>query len=124
MAEPTSTTSLSLAGLMITLFGAALGPYAAIVCAALAGAMYSVSRINTGGARRGVLILIQIVVTAVVLTGAVLWIIETSTGLQSPHLLAIVAFVIAVYFERWVGWGHRIIEGFVDRLVRRGSRDA
>ena len=69
MAEPASTTSLSLAGLMITLFGAALGPYAAIVCAALAGAMYSVSRADTGGARRGVLTLLQIVVTAIVLTG-------------------------------------------------------
>lgn len=120
MAEPTSATTLSLVGLGVALFGAAAGPYAAIIFAALAGGLYSTSRYETSSKASAAWTLLRIVVVAVVLSGAAVWGIETTFGWSSPHLVALVAFTIALFYDKWPEWAARVIEGFVNRKSSGG----
>ena len=116
MAEPTSASTLSVVGLGVALFGATLGPYAAIVMGALAGGMYAISRTDVGGNKTAAaLLLLRIVIVAVVMSGAALWGLSVAFGWDSPHLVSVVAFLIGLFYDRWPVWAETVIEGFVAR---------
>lgn len=116
MSDPASSGSLSLVGLGVALFGVAAGPYAAVVMAALAGGMYVVSRADTGGRRLAAgLLLVRIVITAVVLSGVALWALHEMFGWDSAHLVSLVAFAIATFYDKWPTWGERFIDAFISR---------
>lgn len=101
MAEPASTSGVSITVFLITLLGPFAGPYAVIVMASLLGAMWPLSVMPNMTRRSGALFLIRIVSTAVILTSAAAWYLETAYGLPAVHGMAVVAFFIGALGNGW-----------------------
>lgn len=114
MPEPTTGGSVGLVAIAIALLGPAAGPYAVIVLSALAGALWALSRSETATRVHGALLLARLVVTAIVLTGAVAWWLESQYKLPAHQLLAPVAFGIGAMGDGW----RSVIDGLVARLGR------
>lgn len=93
MAEPQSS---AVAGVLVAL-SLFTGDYAIIVFAALAGAMWPLSKAQTATRWDGAFLLIKLVLTSAALTGFVVWVVEQKTGYPSSKLLSPVAWAIA----RW-----------------------
>jgi hypothetical protein len=120
MAEPTSVSSISLVGLGVALFGTAAGPYAAIVFAALAGALYSTSRFESQSRLAAGLALLRVVLVAVAVSGAAVWALQTAVGVSSEHVIPLVSFAIALWYDHWPAWGKRAIEMVIRRRLNGG----
>lgn len=103
MAEPASTSSTSLAAALVVVLGPVAGEYAAVVFAALAGALWPLSAKSGITRLDGAWLLLRLVLTAIVLTGAVVWLIYRQTGVPLTVSAAPVAFVIAAIGDRWRG---------------------
>lgn len=101
MAEPASTSGVTLTVFLITALGPFAGPYAVIVMASLLGAMWPLSVMPNMTRRSGALFLIRIVSTAVILTSAAAWYLETAYGLPAVHGMAVVAFFIGALGNGW-----------------------
>lgn len=100
----TSTTSVSLAAVLSHWLGPQYGPYAAILFAAMAGAIWGVSAIPTVTRLEGAGRFIRFTITAVVLVGGgtALAAGYLDTTFESPVELSIlVAFGIAAVGDRW-----------------------
>jgi hypothetical protein len=117
MAEPTST-STSLTVLAIAAVGPAAGPYAVIVMAALAGALWPLSTMEGLTKRTGAWLLLRIVATAVVLGGAGASLVERWLGVPAYDAAAAAAFVIGAVGTGWSRIG-RAITGMLVRLLGR-----
>lgn len=100
MSEPTTVAPAGLLAIAIALAGPLAGPYAVIVLAALSGALWALSEAHTRGAGSAMLVL-RLVLTALVLTGAATWWLEVHYDLPSHQILAPVAFLIAAAGNRW-----------------------
>lgn len=100
MAEP-STTSLSLTALFIALLGPLAGQYSLIVMAALAGALWPLSTMSGTTRMGGAWFLLRVVLTAVFLSGAATWFIETKYKIPAHHSMAVVAFMIGALGNGW-----------------------
>jgi hypothetical protein len=124
MAEPSTSAGVSLTVLGIALLGPMAGPYAVIVFAALAGAMWPLSASQTESRLAGAWLLLRITLTAVVLTLFIATIIERTWGLPAAESLGSVALAIGAIGNSWrsiwdaAGSGLR---GFLRRLG--GSRN-
>lgn len=101
MAEPTSTSGITLTVLLTTLLGPFAGPYAVIVMASLLGAMWPLSVMPSMTRRAGALFLARIISTAVILTTSAAWYLETSYGIPAVHGMAVVAFMIGALGNGW-----------------------
>ena len=104
MAEPTSTASTGLAALIITFAGPLFGPYAVIVIASLAGALWPLSEKQTDTRSAGALFLLRTVGTASFLTGGIAYALETQLGYPSHQTLAPVAFAIGAMGDALRPW--------------------
>ena len=112
-AEPTSVGSIGLTALLVALLGPASGEYAAIVFAALAGAMWPLSTMQGTTKRSGAFFLIKIVITAVVLTGGATYWLEQNYNFPARYGMTVVAFIIGALGN---GWGP-VIDGVRDAVV-------
>lgn len=101
MPEPTSTSGISLAALAIALLGPMAGPYALIVFAALAGALWPLSAAHTMTRSAGAWLLLRCTLTAVALTSALSLVLQSQWQIPAGESLAPVAFVIGALGNGW-----------------------
>lgn len=101
MAEPTTTGSISLTVLFVALLGPLAGPYALIVFASLAGALWPLSAQGTATNAEGAWLLLRCTLTAVVLTGAVAGILERAFGVPVNEGFGAVALLIGALGNGW-----------------------
>ena len=101
MAEPTTTSGVSITALLIALLGPMAGQYAVIVMAALAGALWPLSTMVLPSRRAGAAFLFRIVFSAVFLSGSAAWYLETKYALPAVHGMAVVAFLIGAMGNGW-----------------------
>ncbi len=101
MADPSTATSFSIAALAIAVLGPMAGPYALIVFAALAGALWPLSTMGTVTRSQGASFLLRVVATAVVLTGGVAAWLESEYNVNAANSLAVAAFGIGAMGNGW-----------------------
>lgn len=103
MAEPTSTAAggISLAALSVALLGPLAGPYALIVFAALAGALWPLSSAEPMTRKVGAWLLLRCTLTSVALTGALSGIVQAQWGVQALDAFAPVSFLIGALGNGW-----------------------
>ena len=114
MTEPTIPVSVGIVGLGITTLGPMAGPYAVIVISALAGAMWALAAAPTSTRSAGALLVLRLVLTAVMLTSGVAWMLEVQYDWPGHQLLAPVAFAIGMVGDRW--------RSLLDKLLALGER--
>jgi hypothetical protein len=100
MAEP-STSTLSITALAIALLGPMAGPYALIVFAALAGALWPLSTMQTVTRAQGAAFLLRVVMASVMLTGAAAYYIESTYNVPATQSLAVLSFLIGAMGNGW-----------------------
>ncbi|MFN7155090.1 MAG: hypothetical protein ACK4OE_15505 [Acidovorax sp.] len=101
MPEPTSTSGISLAVISIALLGPMAGPYALIVFAALAGALWPLSAADTMSKSAGAWLLLRCTLTAVVLTSVISVVLQKHWQIPASEALAPVAFAIGALGNGW-----------------------
>lgn len=101
MAEPASTTSVTLTAISIGILGPLAGPYALIVMAALAGALWPLSTMGHVTRRKGAYFLLKVVMTAVILTGASAYFLEERYAIPAFQSFAVIAFFIGALGNGW-----------------------
>ena len=102
MAEPSSSVGVTLTMAVVGMLGPLAGPYAVIVFAALAGAMWPLSAVRTDPCE-GAWLLLRCTLTAVVLTVFLAQILERHTGLPAHSALAPIALAIGAMGNGWRG---------------------
>lgn len=101
MAEPTSTSGVTLTALLTAFLGPLAGPYAVIIMGSLLGAMWPLS-VMTGQTKiSGAFFLFRIVTAAVMLTVPAAWYLETHYGFPAIYGMGIVAFFIGALGNGW-----------------------
>lgn len=102
MPEPTSTSAgISLAALFVTLLGPLAGPYALIVFAALAGALWPLSASETTSRAAGAWLVLRCTLTAVALTSGLAALLQTHWSIPATEALSPVAFLIGALGNGW-----------------------
>ncbi len=101
MPEPTSTSGISLAAVSIALLGPMAGPYALIVFAALAGALWPLSAADTMTRSAGFWLMLRCTLTAVALTSALSLLLQSRWQIPANETLAPVAFAIGALGNGW-----------------------
>lgn len=117
MAEP-SSTSLSITALAIAVLGPMAGPYALIVFAALAGALWPLSTMPTVTRAQGAAFLLRVVAGAVVLTSFAAYWIESTYKVPAVESVALVAFFIGAVGNGW----RPVLQGLRGALVNLVNR--
>lgn len=117
MAEP-STSTLSITALAIAVLGPMAGPYALIVFAALAGALWPLSTMPTVTRMQGAAFLVRVVAGAVVLTSSAAYLLEHLYKVPAIESFAIVAFAIGAVGNGW----RPVLQGLRGALVNLVSR--
>lgn len=103
MTEPSTTgaAGAALVAIASALVGAQLGPVTAIAAAAMVGALVSLGEVTTTSRLHAFRYVITYVLMAVVVTGAVSWLIQHFTGISEIEILSLVAFTIGWVGNRW-----------------------
>lgn len=121
MPEPTSTSGISLAAVSIALLGPMAGPYALIVFAALAGALWPLSAADTMTRSAGAWLLLRCTLTAVVLTSALSLLLQNQWQIPANEALAPVAFAIGALGNGWRPVFEAVGEAMRAALSRAGG---
>ena len=112
MAEPTITTSTALTTLVIVALGPMTGQFAMIVYGALVGSLWALKNSDANGGRlSGAWLILRLVMTATVLSGAVSMILQRLYGWPAYETLAVVALCIAAIGDRWGQFGGILFRG-------------
>lgn len=101
MAEPASTSAISITAMAIVLLGPMAGPYALIIFAALAGSLWPISASEATSRVANAFLLIRCTLMAVVFTSLIAQVIQSYYGVQAIELLAPVAFFIGALGNGW-----------------------
>lgn len=102
MPEPTSTSAGNgLAALAIAIAGPMAGPYALIVFAALAGALWPLSEDAAGTRRAGAWLMLRVVAMAVVFASLVAHLVQKYAGIDPDLALAPIAFAFGALGNGW-----------------------
>lgn len=101
MAEPTTTSGASLVAISVALLGPMAGPYALIVFAALAGALWPLSAATTMTRTAGAWLLLRCTLTAVVLTEVLSLAVQSQWSIPAKEALSPVAFFIGALGNGW-----------------------
>lgn len=117
MAEP-STSTLNITALAIAVLGPWAGPYALIVFAALAGALWPLSTMPTVTRLQGAAFLLRVVAGAVVVTGSAAYAIESAYKVPAIESFALVAFLFGAMGNGW----RPVLAGLRGALVNLVSR--
>lgn len=121
MAEPSTSAGVSLTVIGIALLGPMAGPYAVIVFAALAGAMWPLSSSTTESSIAGAWLLLRVTLTAVVLTLFIATIIERAWGVPPDESLGSVALAIGAMGNSWKSVWDAVGNGLRSFLNRLGG---
>ena len=102
MTEPATTSAgVSIAALAIAMLGPLAGPYALILFAALAGALWPLSAAATATRIEGTWLVLRCTLTSVILTGGAASYLHSAYGLQITETIAPVAFVFGALGNGW-----------------------
>jgi len=101
MPAATSSVNISLTVISVATLGPLAGPYALIVFAALAGALWPLSSAETPTRRAGAWLLLRCTLTAVVMTVFLARLAEASWGIPVHESLAPVALLIGAMGNGW-----------------------
>lgn len=116
--EPTATAtagvalSASLTGAMAAAVGPVLGPWLAVAVCALAGGMWAVGRSQTGSRLSAVWLLARILITAVVLSGAVASLVSGFVPMTEEHLQPFVAFCLGAIGDKFDTFREDLMQRF------------
>lgn len=91
--EPTTTTFI-VTGVVATVLGPVLGPYALIMFAAVVGSLLAMSKTPQATRLAGLKFIAVGVLVALTITGAVIWAVERYTDVPGNVALMPVAFII------------------------------
>ena len=105
--------------LFLAIFGPVYGAHAAVLCAALAGALWPLSNRDTTARGAGVLFVLRLVLTAFILTSIIASLVEAQWGWTPGTAVLPVAFLIAAIGDKWIA----IFESLVDRVRGRISNN-
>ena len=94
------TWSASLVGAGAVAFGPEVGPWAAVMLAAVAGSLWSVGNSATQSRLTAFLLLLRLVLTALVFTGAVIALAADQLTALGEHVAPAVAFTIGFLGDR------------------------
>lgn len=124
-AEPTSVTAASVSAtvLFVSILGAQAGPWALILVAAVAGALWPLSGTRTQGTGQALLLLLRCALLAVFCTGLVAQYLESNYGLPVSDGLALVALAIGAMGNGWRAFFagfEALMGGAADAILRRG----
>jgi len=100
LAEPTSS-GVGIAALAVALVGPVFGPYAVIVWAAFAGAMWPLSKRNTPSRIEGAWFVLRVVFLATIITTPLAIFAETQFKVPSQHALGLVALAVGAIGDDW-----------------------
>lgn len=100
MAEP-SSAGIGLAALAVALLGPLAGPYALIVFASLAGALWPLAMADIDTRRKGVMLLLRCTTVSVIFTGTIATFITGKWGIAPDVTIAPVSFLIASIGNGW-----------------------
>lgn len=103
MAEPTSTVAgvkASVTGGLVVMLGPVLGPWVTVVLAAFIGSLWTIGRVETPSRLTAALLLGRVVLTALVLTGAIAASLAHALSWSFDHLLPAVAFSIGALGDK------------------------
>lgn len=115
MTEPTIPAGAGITAVAIAVLGPMAGEYAVIVLSALAGSLWALSRSSLASRVDGAMLILRLVMTAVVLTSGLAWLLERHYEWPTHQVLAPLAFVIGALGDRWPG----LVEALADRMLRR-----
>lgn len=101
MAEPSTSAGISLTVLSVALLGPLAGPYALIIFAGLAGALWPLSSVETTTRMAGAWLLFRCTLTALLLTVFLASIIQRVWGMPAGESLAPVALLIGALGNGW-----------------------
>lgn len=101
MPEPTASAGVSLTVIAIALLGPLAGPYALIVFAALAGALWPLSASATQTRSAGAWLLLRCTLTAIALTAFIAAGLEKFWAIPANEALAPVALIIGAMGNGW-----------------------
>jgi hypothetical protein len=100
MTEP-SIGVASLVAIGVASLGAVAGPYAAIVVCASAGAFWAIRKAKLRSNIEALKLYAMLVVTAIVLTGAMAETVHQVSGIHTHNAVAFVALGIGMVGHRW-----------------------
>lgn len=101
MAEPASTSGISIVAVSVAILGPTLGPYSAIAFAALAGSTWPLSGSKTLSRIDGFLLMLRCTLMAIVLTVFIAGVIDKLWAIPAIEVLAPVAFIIGAMGNGW-----------------------
>lgn len=101
MAEPSTSAGVSLTVIAVAMLGPMFGPYALIVFAALAGALWPLSAARTESMREGAWLLLRCTLTAVILTVFLANLLERFWAIPKLETLGPVAFLVGGLGNGW-----------------------
>ena len=104
MTDPTTATAAagaSFTGGMIILLGPVIGPWVAVILASFAGGMWAIGKADTETRLNAFVMLVRIVMTALVLTGAVATLAADYLQSLGEHILPAVAFSIGLVGDKF-----------------------
>jgi len=119
MPEPTSSAaaSVGIAAAFAALLGPTFGPYAVIVWAALAGAMWPLAKRPATTRMAGVWFVVRVVALATIVTMPAAIFIEQRFGVPVHHAIGLVALAIGMVGDDWP----RLVRGIGRVLLRRAG---
>ena len=122
MAEPSTSVGISLTVIFVALLGPMAGPYALIVFAALAGALWPLSASPSTARLSGAWLLLRCTLTAIVLTVFLASAIERTWGIPVSEALAPVALIIGALGNGWRPVFAALGESLQAVITRFGSK--
>jgi hypothetical protein len=101
MIEPPVAPSAGIAGIFVALLGPVFGPFAVVLWAALAGAMWPLSKRATHTKLDGAVFLIRVALTSTVVTVPLAILVEMKLGVPMAHASGLVAFGVGMAGDDW-----------------------
>lgn len=105
MSGPTSTTALhagaSMTGGLVVWLGPEVGPWVSVFVAAFVGAMWTVGAVETVTRLHAGLIMLRIILTACILTGALAYFLANYTSIPLDHVLPLTAFGLGALGDKF-----------------------
>jgi hypothetical protein len=118
MAEPTSSAAgVGIAAAFAALLGPTFGPYAVIIWAAFAGAMWPLAKRPATTRLTGALFVLRLVATATIVTMPAAIFVEQRLGVPVHHAIGLVALAIGMVGDDWP----RLARGAVNLVLRRAG---
>jgi hypothetical protein len=121
MTEPASTTAAAVATAVLVAVAPTAPDGALILLAGFIGSMHSISKAHTTTIPQGIWYVAKWTMTSLLLTGFVIYLIETYTGFPAKQWPGVVSFGITFFANKWGDWLTGIGEAVAARFQRRAG---